>query len=70
MGCCTEHGPVRSGGTRTNESAPEVTLYKRHRRWASDGTWHALLTAILATQDGRGHIDWDIGVDSTIVRAH
>lgn len=44
--------------------------YERHRRWSADGTWHMLLQRIQAEEDATGTIDWDISVDSTVVRAH
>ncbi|MFF3959066.1 transposase [Streptomyces sp. NPDC001890] len=35
-----------------------------------DGTWERLLQQVQAQADAAGEIDWDIAVDSTIVRAH
>jgi transposase len=49
---------------------PWQTLWKRHRRYSGDGTWDQVLAALLSTADGAGIINWDAGVDSTIVRAH
>ncbi|MFG2422748.1 MULTISPECIES: IS5 family transposase [unclassified Streptomyces] len=49
---------------------PWETVYKRHRRWSADGTWHMLLSKVQAAEDAAGHIDWDVSVDSTAVRAH
>ncbi|MFD9442322.1 IS5 family transposase [Streptomyces sp. NPDC060006] len=49
---------------------PWKTVYERHRRWSSDGTWERLLREVQAAADAAGEIDWDISVDSTIVRAH
>ncbi|WP_443333517.1 IS5 family transposase [Streptomyces sp. MJM1172] len=49
---------------------PWETVYKRHRRWSADGTWTMLLSRIQAAQDAAGQIDWDVSVDSTVVRAH
>jgi transposase len=46
------------------------TVYERHRRWSADGTWERLLQQVQAAADAAGEIDWDISVDSTIVRAH
>ena len=34
------------------------------------GTWERLLQQVQAAADAAGEIDWDISVDSTIVRAH
>ncbi|MFH9016654.1 IS5 family transposase [Streptomyces sp. NPDC017943] len=49
---------------------PWETVYKRHRRWSSDGTWKMLLSRIQAAEDAAGGIDWDVSVDPTAVRAH
>lgn len=49
---------------------PWKTVYERHRLWSADGTWERLLQQIQAAADAAGEIDWDIAVDSTIVRAH
>jgi transposase len=49
---------------------PWKTVYERHRRWSADGTWERLLQRVQAAADAAGEIDWDISVDSTIVRAH
>ncbi|MGW3828900.1 IS5 family transposase [Streptomyces sp. NPDC005071] len=49
---------------------PWKTVYERHRLWSGDGTWERLLQRVQAAADAVGEIDWDISVDSTIVRAH
>jgi len=49
---------------------PWQTIWKRHRRFSGDGTWDAILTALLGEADSRGLIDWEVSVDSTINRAH
>uniref|UniRef100_UPI00403FF98C IS5 family transposase n=1 Tax=Streptomyces sp. DSM 41540 TaxID=3448657 RepID=UPI00403FF98C len=49
---------------------PWETVYKRHRRWSADGTWTMLLSRIQAAEDAAGQVDWDVSVDSTVVRAH
>ncbi|WP_445194835.1 transposase [Streptomyces sp. CB02009] len=36
----------------------------------ADGTWERLLQQVQAAADAAGEVDWDISVDSTIVRAH
>ncbi|MEV2235512.1 IS5 family transposase [Streptomyces phaeochromogenes] len=46
------------------------TAHKRLIRWAVDGTWEMILTAVLATADADDDIDWTVSVDSTVVRAH
>lgn len=48
---------------------PWKTIYNRHRRWSADGTWEALLGELQRGSDS--DVDsWDVGVDSTVVRAH
>ena len=49
---------------------PWKTAYERHRLWSADGTWERLLQQLQAAADAAGEIDWDVSVDSTIVRAH
>ncbi|WP_330177680.1 IS5 family transposase [Streptomyces sp. NBC_01498] len=49
---------------------PWKTVYERHRLWSGDGTWERLLQQVQAAADAAGEIDWDISVDSTVVRAH
>lgn len=49
---------------------PWKTVYERHRQWSADGTWERLLQQVQAAADAAGDMDWDIAVDSTIVRAH
>jgi putative transposase len=50
------------------------SLWKRHRRWSSDGTYERMFEAVrdgLPGQDGRdGEVVELLSVDSTIVRAH
>jgi transposase len=48
---------------------PWKTVYERHRLWSADGTWERLLQQVQAAADAAGEIDWDISVDSTVVRA-
>ncbi|GAA3835384.1 IS5 family transposase [Streptomyces coacervatus] len=49
---------------------PWQTVWKRHRRWAADGTWDTVLTQLTAQADSIGGIDWTVSMDSTINRAH
>jgi transposase len=49
---------------------PWQTVWKRHHRFATDGTWDRLLAALQADADAAGHLDWDVSVDSTVIRAH
>ncbi|MFJ3505632.1 IS5 family transposase [Streptomyces sp. NPDC090135] len=47
------------------------TVYERHRRWSSGGTWERILQAVQAEADSQGYIDWSmVSVDSTSCRAH
>lgn len=43
--------------------------HNRLRKWAADGTWERVFTALLAQADTEGDLDWVLAVDSTIVRA-
>ena len=52
------------------EYGPWQTVWKRHRRYAEDGTWDRVLTQILAEADAEGKIEWSVSVDATIARAH
>ncbi|MEU7768071.1 transposase [Nocardia sp. NPDC049190] len=52
------------------EFGPWQTVWKRHRRYAADGTWDRVLTALLALADTTGDLDWVASIDSTIVRVH
>jgi putative transposase len=49
---------------------PWQTVWKRHNRYSYDGTWDAILAAVVALADSRGLVDWTVAVDSTIARAH
>jgi transposase len=49
---------------------PWQTVWKRHRRYAADGTWDRVLADLLAEADARGELDWAVSVDATINRAH
>jgi transposase len=49
---------------------PWQTAWKRHRRFAGDGTWDKVLGVLLAKADAAGLVDWAVSVDSTINRAH
>ncbi|MFF7495917.1 transposase [Streptomyces rubiginosohelvolus] len=52
-------------------SGPWKTVYEGHRLWSADETWKRVLQQAQAqvAADAAGEIDWDISVDSTIVRA-
>ncbi len=49
---------------------PWQTVWKRHRRYAADGTWDTILTYLLTQADAADKIDWDVSVDASITRAH
>jgi len=49
---------------------PWQTVWKRHRRFAGDGTWDRVLGMLLSQADAAGDLDWTVSVDSTINRAH
>ncbi|WSX65330.1 IS5 family transposase [Streptomyces sp. NBC_01411] len=49
---------------------PWETVYERHRLWSAGGTRGRLLQWAQAAADAAGQIDWNIAVDSTVVRAH
>ncbi len=52
------------------EFGPWQTVWKRHRKFAYDGTWDRVLAELTAQADARGEVDWVISVDATINRAH
>ena len=52
------------------EFGPWQTVWKRHRRFAEDGTLDRIHAVLLARADAAGLIDWNVSVDSTINRAH
>lgn len=49
---------------------PWQTVWKRHHRFCTDGTWDRLLCIVQADADAAGELDWDVSVDSSVVRAH
>lgn len=53
-----------------DEFGPWQTVWKRHRRYAADGTWDRVLAQIVAEADAEGKVDWRVSVDATITRAH
>ncbi|WP_407078073.1 IS5 family transposase [Streptomyces sp. NPDC126499] len=52
------------------ELGPFQTAHKRLIRWAMDGTWARILTAVLAVADADDDVSWTASVDSTVCRAH
>ena len=49
---------------------PWQTVWKRHKRFSTDGTWDKIHARLLAEADAAGDLDWRVSVDSTINRAH
>lgn len=52
------------------EFGPWQKVWKRHKRFWGDGTWNKVLTQLLAEADAVGDINWQVSVDSTVVRVH
>ena len=52
------------------EFGPWQTVWKRHHRFTVDGTWDRVLSAVLADADAAGELDWNVSVDSSIMRVH
>jgi putative transposase len=52
------------------EFGPWQTLWKRHRRWSTDGTYRQIFEHVVRERDAEGRLDWLLSVDSTVVRAH
>jgi len=49
---------------------PWQTVWKRHHRFSSDGTWDEVLAILQAEADAAGQIDWRVSVDSSTSRVH
>jgi transposase len=49
---------------------PWKTCYDRLVRWRRDGTWDRLLAQAQTRSDAVGEVEWEVSLDSTIVRAH
>lgn len=45
-------------------------VYSLFRRWQRAGVWQQILTHLQALADAAGLIGWQVGVDSTVCRAH
>jgi len=52
-----------------NDYGPWKTVYNRHRRWSGDGTWDRLLSELQRGSDV-DVVSWNVGIDSTVIRAH
>jgi len=49
---------------------PWQTVWKRHKRFSTDGTRDKIHARLVAEADAAGDLDWKVSVDSTINRAH
>ena len=49
---------------------PWQTPAARLLRWQRDGTWGKVLRHVQQCSDAVAAIDWEVGVDSTVIRAH
>jgi transposase len=49
---------------------PWQTVWKRHRRFSTDGTWDRVHARLVADANATGEVDWRVSVDSTVNRAH
>lgn len=49
---------------------PWQTVWKRHKRFSTDGTWDKIHARLLAEAEAVGEVDWNVSVDSTVNRAH
>jgi transposase len=46
------------------------TAYNRHRRWSADGTYCRILDELRRDADQDEGVDWAVGVDGAVIRAH
>ena len=49
---------------------PWQTIWKRHKRFSTDGPWDRLEARLVSGADAAGAVEWNVSVDSTINRAH
>ena len=49
---------------------PWQTIWKRHKRFSTDGTWDRIHARLVSEADAAGAVEWNVSVDSTINRAH
>jgi transposase len=49
---------------------PWKTCYDRLVRWRRDGMWDRLLAQAQTKSDAVGEVEWEVSLESTIVRAH
>lgn len=55
---------------RREHFGPWQTVWKRHRRYALDGTWGRVLAQMLFDAYATGDIDWNVSIDGTTNCAH
>ncbi|MCW2771749.1 MAG: transposase, partial [Nocardioides sp.] len=48
---------------------PCQTIWKRHKRFSTDGTWDKIHVRLIVEADADGRVEWNVSVDSTINRA-
>ena len=46
------------------------TVYNRHRRWSADRSWARILDELRRDADRAEGVEWTVGVDGGVVRAH
>ena len=49
---------------------PWQTPAARLLRWQRDGTWQRVLRRVQQCSDAVAGVDWEVSVDSTVIRAH
>jgi transposase len=49
---------------------PWQTVYNRFRLWSLDGTWEKILAHVVVKDDSVGAVEWEVSIDSSIMRAH
>lgn len=52
------------------EYGPWKTAYHRHRRWSADATYSCILDGLRRDADQGEGVEWAVGVDGAVVRAH
>jgi transposase len=61
---------VWRGGICPDSFGPWQTIWKRHKRFSTDGTWDKIHARLVAEADADGRVECNVSVDSTINRAH
>ena len=66
-------GKLRTGAPWRDVPArygPWPTCADRFVRWRRDGTWDRLHQAVQGAADASGGVDWEVSLDSSVIRAH